>query len=144
VNYIYGTSLVLVSLKAAGEVMTQEYIGRAADWLRRQQNPDGGWGETCETYADPGLKGKGASTASQTAWALLGLIVSDQHASPAVEKGIRYLLQHQNEDGTWDEEAYTGTGFPRAFYLKYELYRIYFPLLALGQYRLALQKGQNG
>ena len=144
VNYIYGTGLVLVSLKAAGEMMDQGYICRAADWLQERQNPDGGWGETCGTYADPGLRGQGPSTASQTAWALMGLMAAGRYSSGSVRRGINYCLQHQNEDGTWNEEAYTGTGFPRAFYLRYDLYRIYFPLLALGQYRLALLKDKNG
>jgi squalene-hopene/tetraprenyl-beta-curcumene cyclase len=139
VNYIYGTGLVLESLKAAKEAAGQDYIIRAADWLRSRQNEDGGWGETCETYAVPELRGKGSSTASQTAWALMGLIAAGQAFSPAVKKGVSYLVCQQNRDGDWTEKAFTGTGFPRAFYLRYDLYRIYFPLLALGQYRASLE-----
>jgi squalene-hopene/tetraprenyl-beta-curcumene cyclase len=139
VNYIYGTGLSLVSLKAAGEDMGQEYITRAVGWLISKQNEDGGWGETCETYRNPGLKGKGPSTASQTAWALSGLIAAGKVLSSNVEKGIEYLLRTQNEEGDWSENYYTGTGFPKAFYLKYDLYRIYFPLLTLGQYRSSLE-----
>ncbi|MBN1189267.1 MAG: squalene--hopene cyclase [Dehalococcoidales bacterium] len=143
VNYLYGTGLVLVSLKAAGEDMSRDYITRAAGWIQSKQNTDGGWGETCRTYHDPALRGQGPSTASQTAWALMGLIASGQASSPAAEKGILYLLRRQEEDGIWQEEYYTGTGFPRAFYLRYDLYRIYFPLLALGQY-LSILEEENG
>ena len=143
VNYIYGTGLTLEGLKSAGEDMGQKYILKAVDWLFACQNPDGGWGETCGTYDNPHLKGKGLSTASQTAWALIGLIAAESNSDPAVEKGINYLLHHQNENGDWNEEAYTGTGFPKAFYLRYDLYRVYFPLLALGKYRAALE-GKHG
>lgn len=139
VNYIYGTGLVLVSLKSAGEDMNQKYILKAVEWLESIQHPDGGWGETCETYNNPAVKGKGPNTASQTAWALMGLIASGRQYGTAVSKGIEYLLQNQSEDGSWAEDAFTGTGFPKAFYLRYDLYRIYFPLLALGQYRNSLE-----
>ncbi len=135
VNYIYGTGLALVGLKSAKADIGQEYIRKAAGWLISHQLPDGGWGETCETYSNPETRGRGPSTASQTAWALMGLIAAGQQSSPFVEKGISYLVSHQNEDGSWTESAYTGTGFPRAFYLRYDLYRIYFPLLVLSQYR---------
>ncbi len=141
VNYIYGTGLVLASLQAAGEAMGQSYVRGAVDWLLSQQNGDGGWGETCHSYEDPGCRGKGPSTASQTAWALMGLIAAGEAANPAVERGIRYLVKTQHEDGSWKEEAYTGTGFPRAFYLRYDLYRIYFPLLALSRYKASLKEG---
>jgi len=139
VNYIYGTGLVLTSLQAAREAMAQDYIRRAVSWLTCHQNEDGGWGETCHTYEDPDYRGTGPSTASQTAWALLGLLAAGEKANPAVKKGISYLLKNQKEDGSWPEDAYTGTGFPRAFYLRYELYRIYFPLLALAKYRASLE-----
>ncbi len=139
VNYIYGTGLVLVSLKAAGENMEQNYIRRAVQWLNSHQHDDGGWGETCETYQNPDARGKGPSTASQTAWALMGLIAANQQTDTTVEKGVKYLLNRQNDDGSWSEKAYTGTGFPRAFYLRYDLYRIYFPLLALSLYRNSLE-----
>jgi squalene-hopene/tetraprenyl-beta-curcumene cyclase len=143
VNYIYGTGLSLVSLRSAGEDMGQGYIGRALQWLTSHQNQDGGWGETCETYVNPAARGKGQSAASQTAWALMGLIAAGNQTAASIERGIDYLLQHQNENGTWDEDAYTGTGFPRAFYLRYDLYRIYFPLLVLSQYRASLEE-KNG
>ena len=140
VNYIYGTGLTLVSLRSAEEDMDQKHINRAVEWLTSYQNIDGGWGETCETYVNPGARGRGPSTASQTAWALMGMIAAGKQAERTVEKGIEYLLLHQAENGAWDEEAYTGTGFPRAFYLRYDLYRIYFPLLVLGQYRACMEE----
>ena len=107
------------------------------------QNADGGWGETCLSYDHPRFKGEGDSTASQTAWALLGLMavakVLDSGASlawqQAIERGITYLIETQQSDGTWDESWFTGTGFPSHFYLRYDYYRLYFPLLALGRYR---------
>ncbi len=139
VNYVYGTGLVLAALPVAGEDMGQSYVRRAVAWLEACQNEDGGWGETCHTYEDPALRGRGPSTASQTAWALMGLVAAGEHGSEAVRKGIRYLTDAQEEDGSWKEEAYTGTGFPRAFYLRYDLYRLYFPLLALARYRNALE-----
>ncbi len=143
VNYLYGTGLVLVSLRAAGENQGSSYVRKAVDWLKAHQNADGGWGETCETYANPTCRGMGPSTASQTAWSLMGLIAVGEEASEAVQRGIEYLLPRQNADGSWDEEAFTGTGFPKAFYLRYDLYRVYFPLLALANYRSALG-GKNG
>lgn len=135
VNYIYGTSGVLVGLKAVGENMQLPYVQRALRWLFSCQNPDGGWGESCQSYDDRNLMGKGRSTASQTAWALLGLLAADLHQHPSVLKGVTFLIDRQEKDGTWAEPEYTGTGFPRHFYLRYDLYRIYFPLLALGRYR---------
>ncbi|MFQ6121545.1 MAG: squalene--hopene cyclase [Dehalococcoidales bacterium] len=139
VNYIYGTGLVLVSLLALGEDMQQDYVRRAVSWLVSHQNQDGGWGETCHTYEDAQCRGVGPSTASQTAWALSGLIAAGEHASPSVKRGINYLLHTQREDGSWQEDTYTGTGFPRAFYLRYDLYRIYFPLIALARYKTSLE-----
>ena len=135
VNYIYGTGLVLPSLRAAGEDMSQEYIRKAVTWLKVYQNEDGGWGETCHTYENPNSRGLGPSTASQTAWALLGLIEAGEGKSLEVQRGIEYLLRNQQPDGSWREDAYTGTGFPKAFYLKYQLYPVYFPLMALARYR---------
>jgi squalene-hopene/tetraprenyl-beta-curcumene cyclase len=120
--------------------MQQDYIRSAASWLKAFQRPDGGWGETCHTYEDPDSKGSGPSTASQTAWALIGLIAAGEAGSLSTRKGIEFLLKAQQEDGSWLEDAYTGTGFPRAFYLRYDLYRIYFPLLALAQYKVELEK----
>ena len=97
--------------------------------------------ESCESYDDPSTKGRGESTPSQTAWALLGLFASADYHSGSVESGVRYLLESQKADGSWDEHYYTGTGFPRVFYLKYDLYRQYFPLLALADYRNWLLRG---
>ncbi len=134
VNYIYGTWQVLRGLRAIGEDMRQDWIVRAKEWLESCQNEDGGWGETCATYDDPSLKGKGPSTASQTAWALMGLCAAGDIHSRAVQRGINYLVATQNRDGSWSEPETTGTGFPRVFYLKYDMYRNNFPLLALATY----------
>ncbi|MFQ4146081.1 squalene--hopene cyclase [Chlorogloeopsis sp. ULAP02] len=139
VNYIYGTSGVLSALSVIAPQTYQNNIEKGAAWLIECQNPDGGWGETCRSYDDPSLKGKGRSTASQTAWALIGLIAAgkatNKFAKPVLEKGINYLLVTQKPDGTWDEVDFTGTGFPCHFYLKYHLYQQYFPLIALSQYQ---------
>jgi len=140
VNYIYGTGLVLPALRAVGEDMKQGYIRQAVRWLKSHQNEDGGWGETCLTYDDPGLRGQGPSTASQTAWTLLGLLAAGEEESPEVRRGIGFLLETQTGDGGWEEEEFTGTGFPRAFYLRYHLYPIYFPLMALGRYRKLMER----
>ena len=109
-------------------------IQQAAEWLRSVQNADGGWGETVESYDDPNLRGQGESTASQTAWAIMGLLAVGDTRSECVARGMAYLLRTQNKDGSWDEAFFTGTGFPRVFYLKYHLYRQYFPLIALTTY----------
>jgi squalene-hopene/tetraprenyl-beta-curcumene cyclase len=135
VNYIYGTWSVLKGLGALGEDTSQPYIRRAVDWLKSCQNPDNGWGETTHSYADPSTGGNGRSTPSQTAWALLGLMAVGEVKSSAVQRGIHYLLGNQNQQGVWDEEDFTGTGFPRVFYLRYHGYRQFFPLWALGEYR---------
>ncbi|MDQ3545463.1 MAG: squalene--hopene cyclase [Verrucomicrobiota bacterium] len=134
VNYIYGTWQVLRGLRAIGEDMTEDWILRGRDWLESCQNDDGGWGESCASYENPDLKGKGASTASQTSWALMGLCACGDLDRPSVQCGLRYLLDTQREDGAWDELEITGTGFPRVFYLKYDMYRQNFPLLALATY----------
>jgi len=120
-------------------------IQQAAEWIRMMQNADGGWGETCGSYDDVLQKGIGPSTPSQTAWAVLGLLAAGDTRSDSVAKGIRWLVSKQSEVGSWDESAagrkgeatYTGTGFPRVFYLAYHLYREYFPLLALTTYKKA-------
>jgi squalene-hopene/tetraprenyl-beta-curcumene cyclase len=138
VNFIYGTWSVLAGLESIGEDMGAPYVRRAVDWLRARQNADGGWGETVASYDDESLAGKGESTPSQTAWALLGLLAADGPRSEAVERGVDYLVRAQGPDGTWAERPFTGTGFPRHFYLRYHLYRHYFPLMALGQYRARL------
>jgi squalene-hopene/tetraprenyl-beta-curcumene cyclase len=141
VNYIYGTWQVLRGLRAIGEDMRQSWIVRARDWLESCQNEDGGWGETCASYDNPNLKGKGTSTASQTAWALMGLIAATDpsgHAAldtRAIRRGIAFLLERQSPDGSWPEPEVTGTGFPRVFYLRYDMYRHNWPLLALATFR---------
>ncbi|MGJ5673668.1 MAG: squalene--hopene cyclase [Nostochopsis sp.] len=139
VNYIYGTSGALAALSLVAPQTHHHSIEQGAAWLLSCQNLDGGWGETCRSYDDPSLKGKGRSTASQTAWALIGLIAAGRatgnFAKPAIEQGIDYLLSSQLQNGSWDEADFTGTGFPSHFYLKYHLYQQYFPLIALGQYQ---------
>jgi squalene-hopene/tetraprenyl-beta-curcumene cyclase len=135
VNHIYGTWSVLGGLAAIGEDLSLPYVQRALNWLKSRQNLDGGWGETCESYVDPSLAGQGESTPSQTAWALLALMAAGEEAAPATIRGVRYLLETQKEDGTWDEAQFTGTGFPKYFMIKYHIYRNCFPLAALGTYR---------
>ena len=172
-NYVYGTGAVVPALIAAGVQPGKPAIQRAVAWLEEHQNADGGWGEDMRSYDDPALAGRGESTASQTAWALLALLAAGEggagrahgtpepdagaghgraHGTPgrdktswqaapdarpedtAVERGVQWLIDHQREDGTWDEPQYTGTGFPRDFYLNYHLYRLVFPVMALGRY----------
>jgi len=140
VNYIYGTWQVLRGLRALGLDMRQPWILRARDWLESVQHPDGGWGELCDTYDDPVFKGQGPSTASQTAWAVMGLCAFDDPDRPSIQDGMAYLIHHQNPDGTWTESEATGTGFPRVFYLKYDMYRNSWPLLALATYRNLFSK----
>ncbi len=138
VNYIYGSWQVLVGLEASGYDMTQPMVQRAVAWLKKVQQPCGGWGETCQSYDDPSLAGQGTVTASQTAWALLGLIAAGEADSDAVRRGIHFLISTQGPDGNWREDQFTGTGFPKVFYLKYHMYRLYFPLMALARYKRAL------
>jgi squalene-hopene/tetraprenyl-beta-curcumene cyclase len=133
-NYIYGTGAVVPALIAAGVKPSKPAIRRAVAWLEAHQNPDGGWGEDLRSYDDPALAGRGASTASQTAWALLALLAAGERPSPAVERGVRWLAQTQRDDGSWDEPQYTGTGFPGDFYINYHLYRLAFPVSALGRF----------
>jgi squalene-hopene/tetraprenyl-beta-curcumene cyclase len=162
VNHIYGTAAVLPALAAIGEDMTQPYVRAAADWLVAHQNLDGGWGETCASYMDDALRGRGPSTASQTGWALLALVATgSRDYERAVRRGVGFLIDAQRSDGSWDEPYYTGTGFPgygfgarmdfrdrktreriaqgtelqRGFMINYNLYRHYFPLMALGRAR---------
>ncbi|TSA32222.1 MAG: squalene--hopene cyclase [Verrucomicrobiaceae bacterium] len=138
VNYIYGTWQALRGLAAIGTNMEEVWIRRGRDWLESCQNDDGGWGETCESYNFPALKGRGPSTASQTAWALMGLCACGDASRDSIQKGIEWLVREQNEDGSWTEDYTTGTGFPCVFYLKYDMYRNHFPLLALATYRRML------
>jgi squalene-hopene/tetraprenyl-beta-curcumene cyclase len=137
VNYLYGTWQVLCGLRSVGFDMQDPMVRRAVGWLRKVQQDGGGWGETCRSYDDPSLAGIGTRTASQTAWALLALLAAGEHDTDAVRAGIDYLLSTQGEDGNWREDQFTGTGFPKVFYLKYHLYRLYFPLMALARYERA-------
>ena len=160
VNYVYGAGAVLPALEAMGEDMSGERVRRAVDWLAAHQNEDGGWGESCASYADPALAGRGPSTASQTAWALLALMAAGEWEHRAVRRGLEYLTTTQQEDGTWDEPWFTGTGFPgygvgqrvkkvrkpgnelsAGFMIKYHLYRNYWPLMALGRFRRYAEEG---
>ncbi len=134
VNYIYGTWQVLQGLKALDFSMDHPRLQKAADWLESVQQPGGGWGESCQSYDHPNMKGIGEPTASQTAWALLGLVAAGRASSEVVERGIAYLSSTRQADGTWEENSFTGTGFPRVFYLKYHFYRVYFPLMAISRY----------
>ena len=132
-NYIYGTGAALPALAALGETPEGPATRRAVKWLEEHQNPDGGWGEDLRSYDNPALAGRGKSTASQTGWALMALLAAKER-SPAVQCGIAWLIDNQREDGGWDEEQYTGTGFPGDFYINYHIYRDVFPLTALGRY----------
>lgn len=165
VNYVYGTGAVLPALEAIGEDMSAPYVQRACDWLVSMQQEDGGWGESCASYMDPAMKGRGTTTASQTAWALMGLVAAGREKDrEAIQKGLAFLVERQ-KNGTWEEPEYTGTGFPgygvgqtiklgdpllaerlkqgpelsRAFMINYNLYRHYFPLMAMGRARKALE-----
>jgi len=158
VNHIYGVGAVLPALAAAGEDMNALAVHRAVRWVESRQNPDGGWGETCASYVDVALRGRGESAPSQTAWALLGLVAAGRADTQAAHRGARFLLERQRADGSWDEESFTGCGFPgygvgeergarvregpdlcAGFMIRYHLYRNCFPLLALGRYRSALR-----
>jgi squalene-hopene/tetraprenyl-beta-curcumene cyclase len=138
----------LRGLEAIGVDHLEPQVQQAAEWIRMVQNPDGGWGETCGSYDDPNTRGVGTSTPSQTAWALLGLLAAGDDRSDSIAKGVRWLLTRQRPDGSWDESMgegptrqniITGTGFPRVFYLSYDMYRHYFPLLALTTYKRAME-----
>lgn len=138
-NFIYGTFLALYGLSEAGAPIGQ--MEKSVEWLRSVQNPDGGWGELPESYRDLAFKGKGPSTPSQTAWALMGIIAAGGPHDAAVGRGIAYLLKHQQDDGSWQEDFWTGTGFPEVFYLHYHLYATYFPLMALGMFARRVSEG---
>ena len=144
VNYIYGTWQVLRGLHALKWNMQEPWLLKARDWLESVQHPDGGWGERCNTYDDPVFKGQGPSTASQTAWAVMALCTFGDPSRPSLQRGIDYLIRTQNRDGSWTEHETTGTGFPKVFYLKYDMYRNSWPLLAFATYqKLAHQKSHN-
>ena len=143
VNFVYGTWQVLIGLRSVGEKMDRWYVRRAVRWLRSVQKTDGSFGESPDSYEDPSTKGQGPSTASQTAWGLMGLIAAadpeDLHTDPFIQRAVEWLVATQQPDGNWHEDHFTGTGFPKVFYLKYHLYRLYFPLTALARYaRLSL------
>ena len=138
INYVYGTWQVLSGLAEVGLPQDDPMVVAGAQWLLAHQQPCGGWGESAESYADPRLRGQGTVTASQTAWAILGLICAGLAQHPATFRGVRFLLDRQTAEGTWQEEEFTGTGFPRVFYLRYHYYPIYFPLLALARWTRAM------
>jgi squalene-hopene/tetraprenyl-beta-curcumene cyclase len=144
VNYVYGTWSALCALSAADAPADSPVVTRAVDWLIAIQNPDGGWGEGCDSYR---LDYKGyepaPSASSQTAWAVLGLLSAGRADHPAVTRGIAWLVNHQTSDGVWPEDTYTGGGFPRVFYLRYHGYSKIFPLWALARYR-NLKRGNSG
>jgi squalene-hopene/tetraprenyl-beta-curcumene cyclase len=142
-NYIYGTWSVLCALNAAGEDMNQHYITKAVNWLKDRQGNDGGWGEDGATYWEESKAVSKASTASQTAWAVLALMAAGETDGEHVERGVKYLLESPRNGSTWEEPWYTAVGFPKVFYLKYHGYNVYFPLWALARYR-NLKKGNTG
>ncbi len=138
VNHIYGTGAAVPALIACGMSQDSPAVQRAHAWLLARQNDDGGWGEDVLSYHEQSLRGRGTSTASQTAWALLALIAAGETGEP-VERGVEYLVRTQTDEGTWEEEEFTGTGFPTDFMIRYHMYRHYFPLMALGRARSVLE-----
>ena len=143
VNYIYGTWQAIEGLRAVGVPADDPAIEAAVGWLESKQQAVGGWGESPASYADPGLAGVGEVTPSQTAWAVAGLIAAGRHDSAAARRGIQWLITTQRPDGDWNETAFTGTGFPRVFYLRYHYYRVSFPLLTLSRWRAARAQSQD-
>lgn len=140
VNYIYGTAHVLRGLRSIGTDMNQKWLVKARRWVEAHQNLDGGWGESCASYLDVTEKGRGESTASQTAWSLMGLCAFPDVNRRNIHSGVEFLLDRQRRDGTWDEIPQTGTGFPGVLYLRYDYYRIYWPLRALSIYASHLKR----
>ena len=134
-----GTWLVTMGLKSIGEDMQQPRIRKTVEWIEAHQNEDGGWGETCDSYINPKLRGQGDSTCSQTAWALMALVELGEVENEAAQRGVDYLIAQQQENGSWYEDYFTGTGFPGHFYIRYHMYRQFFPLMALSRYRNARQ-----
>jgi squalene-hopene/tetraprenyl-beta-curcumene cyclase len=142
-NYIYGTWSALVALNAAGEDMSSPHVRRAVDWLKARQQADGGWGESCASYWPERRAEPVASTPSQTAWALLGLMAAGETSSEVVARGIDHLSAAPRAGAKWDEELYNAVGFPRVFYLRYHGYSAYFPLWALARYRNLLRQNDR-
>jgi squalene-hopene/tetraprenyl-beta-curcumene cyclase len=134
INYIYGTWQVVCGLKTVGLNMNLPWVQKAGAWLRNVQLHDGSFGESANSYEDPSLKGKGPATASQTSWGTMALMAVYGAQDPGAKKGLQYLLETQLESGSWDETWFTGTGFPRVFYLRYHLYPLYFPIMCLGRF----------
>jgi squalene-hopene/tetraprenyl-beta-curcumene cyclase len=134
VNYVYGTGAAVPALIDAGARPEDPRIRRAVAWLANHQNNDGGWGEDIRSYDDDAWRGKGASTPSQTAWALLALLAAGEQTSDATRRGVEWLVRNQMPEGTWDEPWFTGTGFPSDFSINYHLYRLVWPVMALGRY----------
>jgi len=141
VNYVYGTWQAIEGLRAVGLGIDDPAVACGADWLASRQQPCGGWGETCESYADERLAGVGPPTASQTAWAVAGLVAAGRASSREARRGVRWLVERQTDDGAWEEREFTGTGFPKVFYLRYHFYPIYFPLMALARWSLEQRAG---
>jgi squalene-hopene/tetraprenyl-beta-curcumene cyclase len=140
VNYIYGTFSALSGLRKIGVDINEPWIKRAVVWLKSKQNEDGGWGESPLSDKDPTWHGRGTSTASQTAWALIGLLAGEDGVNDQLTRGVQFLAERQNEEGAWDETEFTGTGFPNHFYLRYHMYAHYFPLMALGRFQRRTQE----
>jgi len=143
VNYVYGTWQTLVGLAAVGVPHDDPAVAAGACWLIAHQQPCGGWGESPDSYEDPTLRGQGTPTASQTAWAVLGLMAAGLHDHPATRRGMEFLVDRQLADGSWYEPEFTGTGFPRVFYLRYHMYPIYFPLMALSRWAVFAQTARR-
>ena len=143
VNYVYGTWQAIEGLRAVGLSADDDAVCAGADWLAAHQQPCGGWGETPESYADRSLAGCGTPTASQTAWGVAGLLAAGRHEARETRRGVQWLIARQPADGAWEESEFTGTGFPKVFYLRYHYYRIYFPLMALARFSLAAASGRS-
>ena len=168
VNYTYGTGAVLPALESLGIDVNSDYVRRAVEWVVDHQNPDGGWGESCASYVDADARGVGPSTPSQTGWTILALLAAGEATHAATAQGIKYLIDTQQGDGSWDEPYFTGTGFPgygvgrrlgrylapddhgyqgselpAGFMINYHMYRNYWPLMALGRYRKTLLDGES-
>ena len=144
VNYVYGTWQTVEGLRAIGVPADDAVVVSAAEWLASHQQSCGGWGESPDSYADPRQAGRGEPTPSQTAWGVAGLLAAGRHDSPETLRGVQWLVDHQASGGDWLEENFTGTGFPKVFYLRYHWYRVYFPLMALGRWWMARSNGHRG